>query len=52
MPKAPTTPALPTTHGWRIYIMTPNMVRVVGVKTPAKVPKVFLVIYFLLKGLK
>lgn len=34
MPIAPTTPALPTTHGPRRYIMTPRMVSRVGVKTP------------------
>ena len=32
--KAPATPALPTTHGCRKYMITPRMVRVVGVKTP------------------
>ena len=42
MAKAPTIPALPTTHGWRMYMITPSMVKVVGVKTPASVPKVFL----------
>ena len=42
--KAPKTPAFPTTHGCRIYMITPKMVKVVGVNTPANVPKVFLVI--------
>ncbi len=37
---ASTTPALPTTQGNRKYMITPNMVRVVGVKTPANVPNV------------
>ena len=41
--KAPTIPAFPTTQGCRIYIITPKMVNVVGVKTPEKVPKVFLI---------
>jgi hypothetical protein len=41
IPIAPTIPAFPTTQGWRIYIITPRIVNVVGVKTPAKVPNVF-----------
>ena len=39
--KAPITPALPTTQEWRIYMITPKMVRNVGVKTPAIVPNFF-----------
>jgi hypothetical protein len=41
IPIAPTIPAFPTTHGCRIYIITPRIVKVVGVKTPANVPNVF-----------
>jgi hypothetical protein len=41
---APITPAFPTTHGWRMYIITPKMVRNVGVKTPAIVPNFLIVI--------
>ena len=36
----PIIPELPTTHGCLMYIITPNMVKVVGVKTPANVPNV------------
>jgi hypothetical protein len=38
MSQAPRRPAFPTTHPSRRYMMTPRMVRSVGVKTPAKVP--------------
>lgn len=42
IPKAPTIPAFPTTHGCRMNMITPSIVKVVGVNTPANVPKVFL----------
>jgi hypothetical protein len=38
MSQAPRRPAFPTTHPSRRYMITPRMVRRVGVKTPAKVP--------------
>ena len=38
---APIKPALPTTQPKRIYIITPKMVSIEGVKTPAKVPNFF-----------
>ena len=44
MASAPATPALPTTQGCRMYMMTPRMVSVVGVNTPAKVPKACFVV--------
>ena len=40
---APITPALPTTHGSRMNMITLRMVKVVGVNTPENVPKVFLI---------
>ena len=37
----PKSPELPTTHPRRIYMITPKMVKMDGVKTPAKVPNFF-----------
>ena len=34
IPMAPNTPAFPTTQGLLRYMITPNMVNKVGVKTP------------------
>lgn len=42
MSMVPNSPAFPTTQPKRIYIMTPKMVRMEGVKTPSKVPNFFL----------
>jgi hypothetical protein len=42
--QAPKRPALPTTHPRRKYIITPNMVRKVGVKTPPKVPNFLILV--------
>jgi len=36
--KVPIKPTCPRTQPNRRYIMTPRMVRILGVKTPAKVP--------------
>ncbi len=38
MPSATYRPPLPTTHGRRRYMMTPRIVRMLGVKTPPNVP--------------
>ena len=43
---APATPAFPTTQGCRMYMITPRMVRTVGVNTPWNVPK-----YLVFRGL-
>ena len=37
----PQRPALPTTQPNRMYIITPRMVRIDGVKTPPNVPNFF-----------
>src|SRR5690606_39113181 len=38
IPRAMYRPALPTTQGRRMYMMTPRIVRIDGVNTPPKVP--------------
>lgn len=41
IPIAPIRPALPTTQPKRIYMITPKIVRIEGVKTPANAPNLF-----------
>ena len=52
MPKVPKSPASPAIIGRRMYIITPSIVRIEGVKTPPKVPNFFdLAILYCFKAL-
>jgi hypothetical protein len=43
--QAPSNPAFPTTHPSLRYMITPSMVRSVGVNTPPNVPNFFIPIF-------